>query len=539
MPAHAKISPRSLIDNGEADPRARPSMEELKAEALRLFEVLIGFALEGADDVRGCVTFKDYEQALVPRVFEFGRILLMLFLAAREDRLSGLTPQRLVRDGRTFRRRPAQPRNLNTFFGVVRYWRTYMRGDSLGGEGSRERSGFYPLDVALGLTADRMSMYLVSLATRLATKLSFGSAHATLGWFLLSAPSTEVIEQAVLGLGRRTGEWFERALAPEGDGDVLVIMLDGKASPTATEEELRRRRGKRRPNPYPDSPRHRARDRRQLYGKKPRRKKGDKSKNGRSATMVVMYTLRREGEFLLGPLNRRVYASFAPKRHAFEIARREAEKRGFGRDSGKLIQIVTDGDDDLATYSKEFFPEAIHTIDVMHVVEYLWKAGECLHREGTPELKAWVEKQKERLYGGAVDAIIVELRTRLGKVPVTGPGNKGRRERLEQVMNYLENRKEKLTYAELIERDLEIGSGPVEGAVKHVIGARFDHGGMRWIRERAEALLQLRCIEINGDWERFIAWVHDDMRASASRRGQRLRLQEATPSPLPALAKAA
>ncbi len=539
MPAHAKIAPRSLIDNGEADPRARPSVEELKAEAMRVFEALNGLALEGADDTGSCATFKDYEQALVPRIFELARMLLMLFLAVREDRLSDQTPQRLIRDGRTFRRRPAQPRNLNTFFGVVRYWRTYMRGDALGGEGSRQRSGFYPLDVALGLTGDRMSMHLVSLATRLATKLSFASAQATLGWFLLSAPSTGAIEQAVLGLGCRTGEWFERVPAPEGDGDVLVIMYDGKASPTATEEELQRRRGKRRPNPYPDSPRHRARDRRQLYGKKPRRKKGDKSKNGRSATMVVMYTLRREGDFLLGPLHRRVYASFAPKRHAFEIARREADKRGFALGAGKLIQIVTDGDDDLATYSKEFFPEAIHTIDVMHVVEYLWKAGESLHREGTPALKAWVEKQKERLYGGDVEAIIAELRTRLARVPVTGPGNKGRRERLEQVTNYLENRRTKLNYAELIERDLEIGSGPVEGAVKYVIAARFDHGGMRWIRERAEALLQLRCIEINGDWERFIDWVHDDMRVLASRCGQRLRLQQTAPAPLPVLATAA
>ena len=29
---------------------------------------------------------------------------------------------------------------------------------------------------------------------------------------------------------------------------------------------------------------------------------------------------------------------------------------------------------------------------------------------------------------------------------------------------------------------------------------------MRWIPGRAEALLHLRCIEINGDWEAFTAW---------------------------------
>lgn len=66
--------------------------------------------------------------------------------------------------------------------------------------------------------------------------------------------------------------------------------------------------------------------------------------------MLVMYTLRRasDGTMLLGPLNKRVYASFAPKRHVFAIARREADKRGFTKDCGKQVQLLTDGDEDLA-----------------------------------------------------------------------------------------------------------------------------------------------------------------------------------------------
>ena len=43
---------------------------------------------------------------------------------------------------------------------------------------------------------------------------------------------TEVIENTVLGLGRHTAAWFEHAPAPEGDGEVLVIMFDGKGAPT-------------------------------------------------------------------------------------------------------------------------------------------------------------------------------------------------------------------------------------------------------------------------------------------------------------------
>ncbi len=30
---------------------------------------------------------------------------------------------------------------------------------------------------------------------------------------------------------------------------------------------------------------------------------------------------------------------------------------------------------------------------------------------------------------------------------------------------------------------------------------------MRWKLQGAEPLLQLRCIELNGDWDRFITWA--------------------------------
>ena len=66
-----------------------------------------------------------------------------------------------------------------------------------------------------------------------------------------------------------------------------------------------------------------------------------------------------------------------------------------------------------------------------------------------------------------------------------------------------------MDYKTLSEQDLEISSGAVEGAVNYVVAKRFDSSGMRWIKERAEALLQLRCVEVNGDWDAFISYVHD------------------------------
>ena len=60
---------------------------------------------------------------------------------------------------------------------------------------------------------------------------------------------------------------------------------------------------------------------------------------------------------------------------------------------------------------------------------------------------------------------------------------------------------------------------------------------MRWIKERLEALVQLRCIELNGQWDAFIAAVHDRLKAEATQSGRRSRLQSKSPAPLPEVVK--
>jgi hypothetical protein len=469
------------------------------------------------------LTFKDFEEQLFPKVFEVGRLFASLFLCMRNEHWQ---------DTHTVNRadyRPQGPndRILGTVFGKLRYWRTYLY--SVTGSG-----GYYPLDIELGLTLDGFSMLVRSYAVRIATKMSYAQSVVILSMLLQWSPCQKTIEEMVLGLGKHTSEWFESAPKPEGDGNVLIIQIDSKASPTATEEELAKRRGKRSDNPHIGSKRHRGKAKRKCRGSKKRRKKGDKSKNGKMATIVVIYTLKlSEDGSLEGPVNKKVYASYAPKRHAVAIARREADKRGFTKESDKLVQILTDGDNDLDRYIGEFFPEAIHTIDVFHVTEYLWEAGRCLYKEGSGELVEWVEDQKTALYAGRVLEVIKEIDRLLGLLPKRGPGMKNRRQRLQKIRNYLDKRRNKMNYKDLRDKDLEISSGAVEGAVNYVIAKRFDSGGMRWIKERAEALLQLRCIEVNDDWDAFISFVHD----KTSRRAQQIRknffLKSSTPALLP------
>jgi len=500
-----------------------PRSSYLRYRAEAQFSAMLKMVEGGASRT----SYERFEIQLIAEVFRLGRLLIALFLCRWQER----TPvaATVSRGKETYRRQPPKPRLLGTYFGKVRYWRTYLE------QTNGRPGGFFPVDAALGLLADGFSMGVLGRAVQLATRMSFAAATVVFSRFVGWSPSHKTIEEATLGLGRYTAEWVEQRPPPPGDGEVLVVQFDSKATPTARKRELELRRGPRRPNPYPDSPRHRGRDKRWRRGSKPRRKKGDKSKNGRMTTIVVMYTLRHgtgpDGELILkGPINRWQYASYAPKRHAFAIARREADKRGFAAGSGKHVQIMTDGDEDLERYAKEFFPDVQHSLDVIHVVEYLWKAGACLHREGSHALRGWVEKQKDRLYAGKAASIVRSIRA--SRKDALSPK---KQERLDQIANYMDKRLEMMDYAELAREDLELGSGIVEGAVRYIVSQRFDEGGMRWIKERAEALLQLRCIEINGDWDDFMSYAHNQICRKQRQSRRQIRLLQNTPEPLPTL----
>ena len=475
--------------------------------------------------------FWEFEAKLIDGLRCAARAGSELVLALCEARSRRESASRLEVGDKQFRLSGPEPRSLNTWFGTIRYGRSYMRPVKGG-------PGWFPLDIELGLLSDRVSPSLLATGARLATRMSFAEAREVLGWFVPQPPSTEVLEKVVLGLGHHTQEWFAQVTPPEDDGEVLVILIDGKCVPTAKVAELEKRRGPRADKPKAASPRHRGRADRKARARPPRRKKGDKSKNGKLVTMVVMYTLRREGELLLGPLNRRVHASFGPKRQAFKFAVEEAKRRGFGADTDKVVQILTDGDPDLHRYTDEYFPVETYlarvvTVDVMHVLEKLWEAGRSRYDEGTPQLAAWVRAQEDRLYADNPEAVVAELRGWLEETPKTGPGNKGRRKRLSDAIRYLANRLDKLNYGSCRERDLEVGTGQVEGAIKYIIGKRCDHGGMRWIRERAQAVIQLRCIDVNGHWDDFIRWTFTRLQARGQAQGVRVRLQSNSPAKLP------
>lgn len=72
-----------------------------------------------------------------------------------------------------------------------------------------------------------------------------------------------------------------------------------------------------------------------------------------------------------------------------------------------------------------------------------------------------------------------------------------------------------MQYDKYLAMGLPIGSGVVEGACRNLVKDRMELTGMRWVPEGADAMLELRAVEINGDWD-------DYMRFRTNRQHERL-----------------
>ena len=77
------------------------------------------------------------------------------------------------------------------------------------------------------------------------------------------------------------------------------------------------------------------------------------------------------------------------------------------------------------------------------------------------------------------------------------------REPVQQAVAYMDNNREFMRYDEYLAKGYPIGSGVVEGACRHLVKDRLELAGMHWSKPGAQAVLELRAVDTNGDWEDF------------------------------------
>jgi hypothetical protein len=145
----------------------------------------------------------------------------------------------------------------------------------------------------------------------------------------------------------------------------------------------------------------------------------------------------------------------------------------------------------------------IHIVcDFIHVLEYLWKAAWCFHETGDPGAEDFVARHATTILTHGPDQVIDDLREHAADA---GLGS-DKTETVEKACGYLENKSPYLDYATALERGWPIATGIIEGACRHLIKDRLDITGARWSLPGAEAVLKLRALISNGDFEPYIAW---------------------------------
>ena len=141
-------------------------------------------------------------------------------------------------------------------------------------------------------------------------------------------------------------------------------------------------------------------------------------------------------------------------------------------------------------------------VDVVHVLEYLWASAWCFFQEGDPDAEAWVhEKALAVLQGnaGIVAGSIRRKATRLALDP-------DQRAKADRAADYLHNKAPYLDYPTALTNGWPIATGVIEGACRHLIKDRMDITGARWGLHGAEAILKLRALRSNDDFDAY--WLY-------------------------------
>lgn len=179
----------------------------------------------------------------------------------------------------------------------------------------------------------------------------------------------------------------------------------------------------------------------------------------------------------------------------------EADRRD--PDRARRTGVVVDGNEhQLAALKKEAATRgrAITVIvDLLHVLHYIWLAGTAVRRGNVKRTDAWTRRYLLKLLTNHPLEVIAGIRQAATLAGLTDK----EREPVETCIKYLRDNVAHIHYAELLARGFPIASGVIEGACRHLVQDRMGITGARWGIASAEAVLRLRALRTNGDWDEY------------------------------------
>jgi hypothetical protein len=183
---------------------------------------------------------------------------------------------------------------------------------------------------------------------------------------------------------------------------------------------------------------------------------------------------------------------------AEEFGRRiyaEAYGRGWSRALQKVV--IGDGAEWIWNLVALHFSDAIQIVDLYHARQHLWEVARKLYPNNEGKQKAWTKIHQKRLLDrGKIEKLVGALRSiQSDKPEVT--------EKIRTEADYFERNAERMRYPKFRGQHLFVGSGVIEAGCKTVVAFRLKRSGMFWTVRGANAILALRCCNLNGEFEDY------------------------------------
>jgi hypothetical protein len=362
-----------------------------------------------------------------------------------------------------------------------------------------------PLDAELSLPKYIYSHKVCRRIAEYAAEMSFEKARRFSDTMGAPIPQRQAEELAARAATDFEAFYASRPSTPATTDDLLVLSFDGKGI-VMRKEALR------------EATRKAAEARKPRLDK--RRSKGEPAHLKRMAEVGAIYDvepfirtrydvvfeLHKKGPKPAKPKpraqNKRLWASVEREQlnvivEGFQEAlRRDPEKKR------RWIVLVDGNPEQLDTVKRcaRYMGVGITIVfDVIHVLEYLWKAGLCFNDEGSKELEEWVEERFLNILDGRVGDVAGGIKRSATKRGL----EKAERKNADACARYLLNHKEYMRYDEALKAGFPIATGVIEGACRSVVRDRMDITGARWGLKGAEAILKLRSLKASGDFDAY------------------------------------
>ena len=425
------------------------------------------------------------ERHLWKGVLLLGRLLMQLFFTVHSEREE--RHKKLEVEGEYLIYSGQPGRQYVSLFGVVEnkrhhYWK-------------KGRGGIHPLDAELSIPERIYSDCVQELLTAMEVWIPQDQTLDLLvSWFDLVIPKKSLQASAADQSDYVEDYYAQRPpLETPMQDTILVVTADGKGIPMTREN-----------SPPPSA----------------RRGKGKNKTATKEAIITAGYTIApyiRTSEAIIQALLGGVMG--AERSKPVLTRPKPSGKQTFGTLDGKTVALaylaqvmerrdtaatlhriaLTDGSIALQNRTLEAFPDHTLILDVIHAVEYLWKAANALLGETHPDRLSWMNDALRCLLENDLDHLLNHLAYQCDAIGLAT----SKRKILTTVANYLRRNRSYMDYQRYLALGWPIGTGVIEGACRHLVKDRFEQAGMRWSSKGAEEMLKLRAAYLNGDWENF------------------------------------